>query len=190
MSEHPLSGFIRRRQYPIALAFVLAALVVAAALALDGCYRLLPNAVAAPTAELQTATPSPTSRDVLEQTANYRQWPNFAENTTIERSAMHREMYVLAFHNDVVTRALESRTLPLPDGAVIVKENYAHKSDAQPKVLTIMAKESGRWYWLEATPEGRVVLEKDRPQEGFDLEGCRSCHSHAENDFVFTHQFK
>lgn len=155
-----------------------------------GCYRLLPNAVVSPAEELRTATPSPTSRDILERTVDYRQWPNFPENMKIERSKMHREMYVLAFHNDVVTQAMEKRTLPLPDGAIIVKENYAHASDAGPKVLTIMAKENGAWYWLESTPDGRVVKEKERPLEGYDVGGCRSCHTHAENDFVFTHEFR
>ncbi len=49
---------------------------------------------------------------------------------------------------------LKSKTLLLPDGALIVKQNNM-KADESPHALTIMSKRGGQWYWLEACPTAR-----------------------------------
>jgi len=61
----------------------------------------------------------------------YQAWPNFRENPTPKLSTAHMNMYVLAFHNDVVTQAIAAKTVPVPDGALIVKQNPATATDAQ-----------------------------------------------------------
>jgi len=64
-------------------------------------------------------------------------------------------MYVVAHYDDVVGAAVTSKSLPLPDGAVIVKDNLAMPTDTTPMAVTVMAKRDGRWYWIKATPGGR-----------------------------------
>ncbi len=135
------------------------------------------------------AAPSADSQALLAKTSSYATWPKFSENATPRPSKAHMNMYVVTFHNDVVAAAIASHTLPLPDGAIIVKQNMM-KPDSPPQNLTIMSKQGGKWYWLDATPDGKVVTMNDMPQEGFGAPMCTQCHDDAaNNDFVFTHHF-
>ena len=135
------------------------------------------------------AAPSTDSQTVLAKIKDYASWPKFAENSEPKFSKAHMNMYVVTFHNDVVTAAINAHTLPLPDGALIVKDNKM-KADAPPHSITIMSKQGGKWYWLEATPDGKVVTMNDMAQEGYTAGMCVKCHDDASNnDFVFTHSF-
>ena len=114
----------------------------------------------------------------------------FAENAEPKASKAHMGMFVVTYHNDVVTAAIGAHTLPLPDGAIIVKENKM-KADEPVHALTIMSKQGGKWYWLETSPDGsHVITMNDMPQEGYNAQMCAKCHDDASyNDFVFTHSF-
>ncbi len=135
------------------------------------------------------AAPSSDSQAVLAKVKDYASWPKFAENLEPKLSKAHMDMYVVTYHNDVVAAAIKSKTLPLPDGALIVKQNKM-KADESPHALTIMSKQGGKWYWLEASPDGMVMTMNDMPQEGYDAPMCVKCHTDASNnDFMFTHSF-
>ena len=135
------------------------------------------------------AAPTADSQALIAKTSSYATWPKFTENSEPKASKAHMNMYVVTFHNDVVTAAIAAHTLPLPDGAVIVKQNKM-KPDAPPQSLTIMSKQGGKWYWLDATPDGKVVTINDMAQEGFGAPMCTKCHDDASNnDYVFTHSF-
>ena len=139
----------------------------------------------------QTAAPSAASSALLSQVTGYQSWPKFDENSTPTESQSHMKMFVVTFHNDVVTQAVAAKTLPLPDGALIVKQNLAKAADAEPMALTVMNKQGGAWYWLEATADGRVILDPlGKPLEGTDVPMCMTCHGmQASNDSVYTHDF-
>jgi hypothetical protein len=139
----------------------------------------------------QTVAPSAASSALLAQISGYQSWPTFTENSTPKQSASHMNMFVVTYHNDVVTQAISGKTLPLPDGAIIVKQNLAKATDTQPMALTVMSKQSGSWYWLEATPDGKVILDTmGKPLEGTDVTMCITCHGmHVSNDDVITHNF-
>jgi hypothetical protein len=141
----------------------------------------------------KTSAPSTATQSILGQIANYKTWPNFPENTTPKQSQSHGPgAWVIAFHNDVVTQAMASGTLPLADGAIIVKENYAHETDSAPMALTTMAKQKGAWYWIESTPDGQVVddSQSGTPYEGPNVALCTGCHAQKrDNDWIFTHRF-
>lgn len=72
----------------------------------------------------------------------------------------------------------------MADGSIIVVENYT--ADKTLAGLTTMYKlggynpEAGDWYWIEATPTGRVLrFGKAQP--------CIDCHSaQAGNDYIWT----
>jgi hypothetical protein len=144
---------------------------------------------------LKTVPPSPETQQLLGRISGYRTWMKFPENLTPKLSAQHGNMYVVAYHNDIVKQAMERKLLPLPDGALIVKDNLAMPSDAMPMVITVMSKQSEKWYWLEATPEGQVVVDemvdKGKPLEGFGVAMCTGCHGARKdtNDYIFTHDF-
>jgi hypothetical protein len=136
------------------------------------------------------AMPTADSQAVFAKSKDYATWPKFAENAEPKASKAHMGMFVVTYHNDVITAAIGAHTLPLPDGAIIVKENKM-KADEPVHALTIMSKQGGKWYWLETSPDGsHVITMNDMPQEGYDAQMCAKCHDDASNnDYVFTHRF-
>ncbi len=141
-----------------------------------------------------TAEPSKAAARVLEDIADYSSWSKFYENPEIMESAGHAPggtpLFVLTYRNDIVAQAEVAGTLPLPDGSLIVKENYPAADAAMPAALTVMAKVDNSWFWLQSTPDGKIMLDPEgNPREG-DVPGCIGCHSDNEsNDFVFLHDF-
>jgi hypothetical protein len=144
--------------------------------------------------QMQTVAPSAETRGVWAKLDGYQSWPKFPENQTRAPSESHMNMLVLSYYNEVVGQAMTGGTLPLPEGAIIVKDNFASATDAMPMAITVMAKQNGQWYWLEATPNGEVIvddmMDKGKPLEGNNVVMCVGCHNGAKsNDFVFTHKF-
>lgn len=138
----------------------------------------------------KTTDPSAETRALWSQMANYKSWTKFAENTTPKRSATHENMFVVTYHNQTVAQAITAKTLPLPDGSIIVKENMAQAADPSPMAITVMAKQGGGWYWIKAMPDGKVFLDDmSRPMEGKGVAMCTMCHKVEQNDGVFTHDF-
>jgi len=149
-----------------------------------------PSEAGAPSAP-QTVAPSSETESVLAATSGYSAWAMFPENTAPTLSKAHMGMYVVAHYNDVVATAVQAKTLPLPDGALIVKDNFAHADDKMPMAITVMSKQSGGWYWIEATSDGKVILDSmGKALEGTDVAMCVGCHeSKKSNDYVMTHDF-
>jgi|GEM_PF-1924604 len=143
---------------------------------------------------LQTVAPSPEAKSVLAAIRGYSGWPHFAENVKPKRSLAHNGMWVLVFHNDVVTRAVAKRQLPLPEGSLLVKENRFEPT-GKVALLTVMSKQHGRWFWLEVVPaqgagEPQVVKAGGTAIEGFRAQACAGCHEqNVDNDGVFSHPF-
>lgn len=137
------------------------------------------------------ADPSPASQAILAAAKDYATWPKFAEAPTPKKSEGHMGMWVLPFHNQVVTDAIAKHTLPLPDGAVIVKQEMM-KADAAPMSITVMSKQGGAWYYVKASPDGmKVMTMNGMAMEGPEVAMCKDCHDNAaDNDFVLTHKFK
>jgi hypothetical protein len=95
------------------------------------------------------ADPSAETTPVLAAAKGYASWSKFPEMQQPAKSEGHMGMFVLAFHNKVVGDAITAKTLPLPDGAVIVKEEMM-SADAKPMSVTIMSKQGGEWYYVKA----------------------------------------
>lgn len=138
----------------------------------------------------ETTEPSPDTQAIWTQIADYaKSWTVLGASTPAP-SMSHANMYVVTYHNDVVGDAIANNTLPLPDGAILVKDNFMSPDDAMPMAVTVMAKQAGAWYWIRATPDGKVFVGPDqKPMEG-DVAMCAGCHSGAaDNDSVFSHDF-
>jgi len=132
---------------------------------------------------------SAATKQVLALTAGYQSWSKFPENQSLKPSPTHKNMQVISYYNDAVGGSMTSGSLPLPDGALIVKENWAKADDPGPMALTIMHKQGGDWYWCQVTPDGQVFVEDGNALEGKNVAMCTNCHKSAANDAVLTHTF-
>jgi len=139
----------------------------------------------------QAVDPSADTQALWTKLQGYQGWQKFPENTSPKPSGAHMNMYVVTHYNDVVASAMASKTLPLPDGSMLVKDNFASQTDAMPMAITAMSKQGGKWYWVEAMPNGKVILAPDgSPLEGHGVTMCTGCHdAAAANDDVLTHKF-
>jgi hypothetical protein len=137
------------------------------------------------------ADPAAGTAPALAAAKGYATWAKFAENQEPKKSEGHMGMFVLAFHNKVVGDAITAKTLPLPDGAVIVKEEMM-SADAKPMSVTIMSKQAGAWYYVKASPDlMKVMTMNGMALEGTSVSMCKDCHDQgSDNDFVMTHKFK
>jgi mono/diheme cytochrome c family protein len=86
--------------------------------------------------------------------------------------------------NEPALNALEGRPGAMPDGAIVVKENY--RPDETLASVTVMEKRAGYapaygdWYWARYGPDGTV-------QGGGTIQSCIACHAAVRtNDYIFT----
>jgi hypothetical protein len=139
------------------------------------------------------AEPNAESLQIFEQIEGYSSWRNIGDKDSRTLSSTHSGMYTVSYHNDVAREAIESGSLPFPQGAIIVKESYASADDADPVALSIMAKQSstaGDWYWIQSPGNSRVVVDGGSALEGRDVPMCASCHAAvAETDHVYLNTY-
>ena len=93
------------------------------------------------------------------------------------------------FVNNIAYDAIVNKAGGYPDGAIIVKENYA-PDGKQLGAITVMKKtkgfdpKNGDWFWAKYAPDGQVLAEGK-------VAGCIACHSRARGpDYVFSAQVK
>jgi len=99
------------------------------------------------------------------------------------RSPHGHGIFVTTYVNRIAFNSIAEKK-GMADGSIIVVENYT--ADKTLAGLTTMYKvggynpEAGDWYWIEATPAGRVL--------GFGkVQPCIDCHRvQAGNDYVWT----
>lgn len=118
------------------------------------------------------------------------QWNDFSAN--LVSGAPHGTV-VRIYVNDVALEAANSFEGELPEGSMIVKENYTGTDPSDPgtlDALTIMYKvddfnpDAGDWFWVKAKPDGSQI-----DAEGA-VDGCIGCHSQPDNqDFVLRYGF-
>ena len=93
-------------------------------------------------------------------------------------------MLLTTYLNPAAYDALEGKEGAIPNGAIIVKENYTPQGVLAAN--TVMYKRSGYnpdhndWFWLKVLADGTVE------KQGM-VEGCQTCHGEvADNDYVWT----
>jgi hypothetical protein len=136
-----------------------------------------------------TVAPPPEARTLLQRARGYAAWPTVQARGEARPSSAHGNMHVLTHYNTLAGEALRAGTLPLPEGSIIVEEHRPGPR-ARPSKLAIMAKEEGRWYFLESTPEGQVLVAAGAPQAGPAVPTCTSCHgTPSGNDGVLASEW-
>ena len=97
-------------------------------------------------------------------------WPGLGEK--VEGGEPHG-MLLTTYLNPVALKAFNDKAGAMPDGAIIVKENYT--PDGTLAANTVMYKKSGYnpdhndWFWLKVLADGTVE------KQGM-VEGCQNCH--------------
>ena len=88
------------------------------------------------------------------------------------------------FVDDLALEALFQKRFPLPEGVILVKENYM--PDGQLAAITVMQKiagfnpEGGDWSWAKYAPDGSV-------QASGQVGGCIGCHAQKKaSDWIFS----
>ena len=124
---------------------------------------------------------------VLSKIDGYESWPVLQESAARPQSEAHSNMFVTSYYNETAAAAIEATTLPFPDGSIFVKNNYPSADAAAPMAVTVMSKEAGAWYWIQATPDSQVFVMEGNALEGKSVAMCIGCHKTAEdNDFFMT----
>jgi len=133
----------------------------------------------------------------ISQTRPYKQWGTWPKDqwndfSTLLRSGAPHGGVVRIYVNDIALSAAGGFKGQLPEGAIIVKENYTGTDPASPgelDALTVMYKvkdydpQNGNWFWEKVKPDGKV-----------DVEGkvgmCQGCHSQTgHKDYVLRYGF-
>ncbi len=119
--------------------------------------------------------------DEVEYRENWELWPDLGEKyPALEPHGMLLTTYL----NPAALDALTGKKGSMPDGAIIVKENYSGGGEFEAH--TVMYKRAGYnpenndWFWLKVLADGTVKAEGR-------VEGCQSCHGQVKvNDYVWS----
>ncbi len=122
--------------------------------------------------------------------SNYKQWQLWPGTTQLYPGKPPHGAFLTTYVSDDAFSSLEAKEGSLPDGSIIVKENYM--PDKTLAALTVMYKEAGYdpqnndWFWAKYAPNGTVQAEGK-------IAGCITCHIQPKaqfgnqvNDYVFT----
>lgn len=148
---------------------------------------LMALSVAACDSEEEDSSPEPTAASVWEhlQQENYANtWQRWPGTDTLYEGNDPHGMLLTTYVNEVAREAIVGAAGSMPDGAIVVKENYM--PDSTFDAITTMVKVDGYnpdhndWFWVKQSPVGVVEVEGR-------VEGCQNCHqSVADNDYLFT----
>jgi hypothetical protein len=118
------------------------------------------------------------------QGEDYRSWPLFPGKGELYTGTEPHGMLLTTYVNGLAHDGLVNAAGTLPDGAILVKENYM--PDSTYAGATVMHKvagydpANGNWYWAKFGPDGTVEDAGRAPM-------CQQCHAAGrQQDFVMT----
>jgi hypothetical protein len=130
--------------------------------------------------------PEPTAESVWArlQSENYRSWQLWPGTSERYEGTEPHGMLLTTYVNELARQALENGTVPLPDGAIVVKENYM--PDGTFDASTVMVKREGYapehndWFWAKYDAAGNAEV-------AGRAEMCQACHSaNRQQDHLMT----
>lgn len=135
----------------------------------------------------ETALPGTNGNAVIAylDDVNYQEswdlWPGLGEKYQGDEP---HGMLLTTYVNAKALEAVNSNASSMPDGAIIVKENYTPAGVLA--ATTVMYKKSGYdsehndWFWLKYLADGTI-------EKQGKVEGCQNCHGDVkDNDYVWT----
>lgn len=164
--------------------------VATAILALAACRPDAPDAEPPAPGPVPLPQPSaveePTADGVWQQLQadDYRTWALWPGTSERYPGTEPHGMLLTTYVNEPARTALESGRYPLPDGAIVVKENYM--PDGTYDASTVMVKRAGYapdhndWFWAKYDAAGTAEV-------AGRVEMCQSCHAAArDRDHLMT----
>lgn len=122
--------------------------------------------------------------DFLTKTVNYRSWPLWPGKGELYPGQHPHGAFLTTYVSPEAAKAIQARAGRLPDGAMVVKENYS--PDKQLVAITVMYRvkgynpDGGDWFYLKYAPAGSI------DKQG-KVAGCIGCHAAVKgNDWLFT----
>lgn len=114
----------------------------------------------------------------------YEDWAAFPGYEGMYEGKSPHGAFLKLYANEIAVRAAEQGKT-LPDGAILVKENYADDRETLAAVTPMYKVEgynpsAGDWFWAKYGPDGKVMAEGK-------VQGCIECHSaKADQDYFFS----
>lgn len=120
----------------------------------------------------------------LTRAVDYHDWPLWPSKGELYQGQHPHGAFLTTYVTPEAAKAILARVGKLPDGAMVVKENYS--ASKQLAAITVMYRvkgynpDGGDWFYLKYAPDGRI------DQEG-KVPGCIGCHAAVKgNDWLFT----
>ncbi len=114
----------------------------------------------------------------------YTGWSYFPGRKALYAGTVPHGALLTTYVNKGTRDALLNKTVPLPNGTIIVKENYSPAKEL--KAITVMYKVSGydprdgNWYWAKYTPGGEATA-------CGSVSLCITCHrGNKLSDYIMT----
>lgn len=114
--------------------------------------------------------------DFITKTSPYEKWSLVPGTTPFRAGKSPHGALQNVYANDIAMKAFAAGTLPMPDGSIIVKDNF--NAEKQRVGLTIMYKKAGfnpeghDYFWLRLDADKKPVMEGK-------LASCAGCHAQA-----------
>ncbi len=158
---------------------ILGTLVVGALLVVWGCAASQHKTAQAGPSELTGA-----SVWSWMQEQSYQSWTMWPGKSALYKGREPHGMLLTTYVNGPAGHAAKYNKRPMPEGAVIVKENY--KPTKELAAITVMVKskgynpDGGDWWWAKYGPDGTTLKEGT-------VGGCLNCHGMEKgNDYILT----
>lgn len=117
------------------------------------------------------------------QEADYRSWSLWPGQGELYEGTEPHGMLLTTYLNDAAHEALTGGSGPLPNGSIVVKENYM--PDSTLAAVTVMYSSQGYdaehndYFWAKYQADGTV-------DAAGRVESCQSCHAAGERGFLRT----
>jgi hypothetical protein len=146
---------------------------------------LIGGPLSAATDETMPAADAQAVWTYITETNPYTEWPPFPGHEGLYPGESPHGAYLKLYVNKPALLAIAAMKTDLPEGAILVKENYAEDRETLVAV-TPMYKvggynpEGGDWFWAKYGADGQVAAEGK-------VASCIDCHrSVKDNDWIFT----
>ncbi len=114
----------------------------------------------------------------------YQQWQMWPGREALYEGQHPHGAFLTTYVSPAAHQAIMGMEGAIPDGGMIVKENYSPEKELA--AVTVMyrvkgyAPDQGDWFWLKYAPDGTIQAEGK-------VGGCIGCHSSVQaNDWLFT----
>lgn len=122
--------------------------------------------------------------DYITEENPYKDWEPFPGYEEMYEGKSPHGDYLRLYANDIAVKAAKQGE-PMPDRAILVKENYAEDRQTLMAVTPMYRiqgynPQAGDWFWVKYGPDGKIAAEGK-------VEGCIKCHTvKKDQDYIFS----